>query len=85
MKNRAEVVRQLEEETCQARERFEREARHLPDIWAAYERWRAYGDESMGRWLRDYPELSRLWSAYVPLAKCGWSRSCGDLYLAILR
>ncbi len=67
MNARTEALRLLEEETREARELFEAEAQRQPAIWAAYERWRAGGDQAMLAVLNSDHALRKLWSAYIHL------------------
>ena len=65
---RTEALRLLEQETLEARERFEAEARKRPELWSAYERWRREAGESIRKLLGKDPDLSELWSAYIQFA-----------------
>ncbi len=68
MKTDTEPMRMLEDETREARERFEINATTRPEIWAACERWqRDANDERMWSRLGSDPALRQLWSAYVRL------------------
>jgi hypothetical protein len=65
VKNRTDALRRLEEETRQARERFEGEARKFPLVWASYLRWRSDVGEPIRQLVEGTPELARRWSAYL--------------------
>ncbi len=72
---RTEALRELEDETRQARERFEQEARQFSEVWAAYEGWRAGRQgEPVGRLLDQAPELARLWSTYLASGRAAEAR-----------